>query len=48
MSKSRYFVDLMASNDSVTGTCHVLPVKLPNEEEFKLAIDCGMFQGKVK
>lgn len=48
MSKSRYFVDLMASNDDVTGTCHVLPVKLPNCEEFKLAIDCGMFQGKVK
>lgn len=47
MSKSRCFVDIMASNAGVTGTCHVLPIKLPNKEECKIAIDCGMFQGNV-
>ncbi len=35
----------MALHNNVTGSCIQLVIKLPNNEGYKILIDCGLFQG---
>lgn len=43
---SRFYVDIMAMHDEVTGSCHLVIVKLPNGETVRFVVDCGLFQEK--
>ena len=45
-TKLRSFVDVMALHNRVTGSCHMLVVKLPTNETFKIVVDCGLFREK--
>lgn len=44
--KSRFHVDIMDVHDGVTGSCHLLVVTFPDDDDNKLKfiVDCGMFQ----
>ena len=42
----RFYVDIMALHDEVTGSCHLVIVKLPNGETVRFVVDCGLFQEK--
>ena len=46
-SKQRFYVDIMASQPGVTGSCNLVVVKYPNGESAKFAVDCGLFQERV-
>lgn len=43
-TKLRTYVDVMALHNEVTGSCNFCVVKMPNNETFKFAVDCGLFQ----
>lgn len=45
MGKScRFYVDVMAMHDEVTGSCNLVIVKFPNGETLRFVVDCGLFQ----
>lgn len=47
MGKScRFYVDIMAMNEEVTGSCNLVIVKFPNGETTRFVVDCGLFQEK--
>lgn len=43
-NKTRMYVDIMALNPEVTGSCFLCVLKLPNKECVKFIVDCGLFQ----
>ena len=45
-TKLRTYVDVMAMHNEVTGSCNLLVVKMPTNETFEIAVDCGLFQEK--
>lgn len=45
-TKLRTYVDLMALHNEVTGSCNFLVIKMPTGENFKIVVDCGLFQEK--
>lgn len=50
MSKrqERFYVDIMSTSSSVTGSCNLVVVKLPNKETIKFIVDCGLFLEKME
>jgi len=44
--KDKFYADIMAMHSEVTGSCHLVVVKLPNRETRKFIVDCGLFQEK--
>ena len=44
--KNQFYADIMAMHSEVTGSCHLVIVKLPNGETIKFVVDCGLFQEK--
>ena len=44
--KERFYLDLMATNPEVTGSCNLGIVKLPDSSTIRFVVDCGMFQEK--
>lgn len=42
--KERFYADIMATHPGVTGSCHLVVVKLPNFETIRFVVDCGLFQ----
>lgn len=47
-SKERFYVDIMAMNPGVTGSCNLVIVRLPNPDypRIRFTVDCGLFQEK--
>lgn len=45
-NKTKFYVDIMAFNSEVTGSCHLVNVRFPNGEWVKFLVDCGMYQEK--
>ena len=43
-NKARMYLDVMALNPEVTGSCFLCILKLPNKESVRFVIDCGLFQ----
>lgn len=43
-NKARMYLDIMALNPEVTGSCFLCVVKLPTRESVKFIVDCGLFQ----
>lgn len=43
-SKNRFYVDIMAMHNEVTGSCILNVVKLPDGTTKKFVVDCGLFQ----
>lgn len=44
--KTKFYVDVMAFNSEVTGSCNMVNVRFPNGESIKFLVDCGMYQEK--
>lgn len=44
--KCRFYVDIMAMHEEVTGSCNLVIVKFPNGETLRFVVDCGLFQEK--
>ena len=44
--KCRFYVDIMAMHEEVTGSCNLVIVKFPNGETLRCVVDCGLFQEK--
>ncbi len=42
----RFYADIMALNDEVTGSLYLVIVKFPNGKELRFVVDCGLFQEK--
>ena len=40
----RFYVDVMAMQNEVTGSCNLIIVKFPSEETVRFVVDCGLFQ----
>lgn len=40
----RFYVDLMAMHEEVTGSCNLVIVKFPDGETLRFVVDCGLFQ----
>ena len=40
----RFYADIMAMNEEVTGSCNLVIVKFPNGEKLRFVVDCGLFQ----
>ena len=40
----RFYADIMAMNEEVTGSCNLVVVKFPNGETTRFVVDCGLFQ----
>ena len=40
----RFYVDIMAMHEEVTGSCNLVIVKTPDGETVRFVIDCGLFQ----
>lgn len=40
----RFYVDIMAMNEEVTGSCNLVIVKFPDGETVRFVVDCGLFQ----
>ena len=45
-TKERFYVDIMAAQQEVTGSCILFVVKLPNDETIRFIVDFGLFQEK--
>jgi len=45
-SNNRFYVDIMAMHQEVTGSCFLCVVKFPNSETTRFFVDCGMYQEK--
>ena len=45
-SKERFYADIMAMNNGVTGSCNLVIVRLPNPDypRVRFIVDCGLFQ----
>lgn len=43
-SKERFYVDIMALQPEVTGSCNLVIVNYPNGEKTRFVVDCGLFQ----
>ena len=43
-NKARMYLDIMALNPEVTGSCFLCILKLPTKESVKFVVDCGLFQ----
>lgn len=43
-SKERFYVDVMALNSEVTGSCNLVIVNYPNGDKTRFIVDCGLFQ----
>ena len=43
-SKCKFYVDMTAMNNEVTGSCTLVTVNLPNKEIIRFFTDCGLFQ----
>lgn len=43
-SKERFYVDIMALQSEVTGSCNLVIVNYPNGEKTRFIVDCGLFQ----
>lgn len=43
-SKERFYVDIMALQPEVTGSCNLVIVNYPNGEKTRFIVDCGLFQ----
>ena len=43
-NKARMYLDIMALNPEVTGSCFLCIAKFPNKESVKFIVDCGLFQ----
>lgn len=43
-SKERFYVDIMALQPEVTGSCNLVIVNYPNGEKTRFLVDCGLFQ----
>lgn len=43
-NKARMYVDIMALNPEVTGSCFLCILKLPDKNCVKFIVDCGLFQ----
>lgn len=41
---SRFYADIMAMNEEVTGSCNLVIVKFPDRETLRFVVDCGLFQ----
>lgn len=44
VKNGRFYVDIMAMNEEVTGSCNLVIVKLPTDETVRFVVDCGLFQ----
>ncbi len=44
--RSNFYADIMSQHQEVTGSCHLVVVKLPNGETIRIMVDCGLFQEK--
>lgn len=44
--KERLYVDIMATQPEVTGSCNLVIVKYPNCTTTRFVVDCGLFQEK--
>lgn len=44
--KCRFYADVMAIHEEVTGSCNIVIVKFPNNEIIRFIVDCGLFQEK--
>lgn len=45
--KCRFYVDIMAMHEEVTGSCNLAIVKFPNGETLRFVTDCGLLQTVV-
>lgn len=43
-SKERFYVDIMALQPEVTGSCNLVIVNYPNGSKTRFVVDCGLFQ----
>lgn len=43
-NKARMYLDVMALNPEVTGSCFLCILKLPSKECVRFVVDCGLFQ----
>lgn len=43
-AKERFYVDIMALQPEVTGSCNLVIVNYPNGEKTRFIVDCGLFQ----
>ena len=44
MGVNRFYVDIMSMHQEVTGSLHLVIVKLPDGETIRFVVDCGLFQ----
>lgn len=44
--KCRFYADIMAMHNEVTGSCNLIIVRFPNGEFLRFVVDCGLFQEK--
>ncbi len=44
--KCRFYVDVMAMHEEVTGSCNLVIAKFPNGDTLRFVVDCGLFQEK--
>lgn len=44
--KEPFYVDIMASQPEVTGSCNLVVVKYPDRSTTRFVVDCGLFQEK--
>ena len=42
--RNRFYVDITAMHNEVTGSCILAITKLPNEQTIRFVVDCGLFQ----
>lgn len=42
--KNRFYVDVMAMHQEVTGSCNLIIAKFPDGESIRFVVDCGLFQ----
>lgn len=42
--KERLYSEMMALHPGVTGSCHLVNLRFPNDERIRFIVDCGLFQ----
>lgn len=45
-TNNRFYADIMAMHEEVTGSCNLVIVKLPDGNDIRFVVDCGLFQEK--
>ena len=43
-NKSRFYANIEAMHDEVTGSCILVTVSFPNSEMMRFIVDCGLYQ----